>query len=130
MFKKDTRKILKKLNISLIYLFGSSIIGTQRAESDIDIGVVFEKPERIKNTMIIFEELYLSLSQVFTDRDLDIVFLYFAPLTLQFEVVTTGKVIYRVSREFEYDYKEKIIKEYIDFKPLLDIQDQILLERI
>ena len=130
MFKKDTRKILKKLNISLVYLFGSSIVGTQRAESDIDIGVVFEKPERIKNTMIIFEELYLSLSQVFTDRDLDIVFLDFAPLTLQFEVVTTGKVIYRVSREFEYDYKGKIIKEYIDFKPLLDIQDQILLERI
>jgi len=130
MFKKDTRKILKKLNISLIYLFGSSITGTQRAESDIDIGVVFEKPDRIKNTMIIFEELYLSLSQVFPDRDLDIVFLDFAPLTLQFEVVTTGKVIYRVSREFEYDYKEKIIKEYIDFKPLLDIQDQILLERI
>ena len=130
MFKKDTRKILKKLNISLIYLFGSSITGTQRAESDIDIGVVFEKADRIKNTMIIFEELYLSLSQVFPDRDLDIVFLDFAPLTLQFEVVTTGKVIYRVSREFEYDYKEKIIKEYIDFKPLLDIQDQILLERI
>ena len=45
-------------------------------------------------------------------------------------MVTTGKVIYRVSREFEYDYKEKIIKEYIDFKPLLDVQDQILLERI
>ena len=130
MFKKDTRKILKKMNISLIYLFGSSIIGNQRAESDIDIGVVFEKPDRIKNTMIIFEELYLSLSQVFPDQDLDIVFLDFAPLTLQFEVVTTGKVIYRVSREFEYDYKEKIIKEYIDFKPLLDIQDQILLERI
>jgi len=130
MFKKDTRKILKKLSISLIYLFGSSITGTQRAESDIDIGVVFEKPDRIKNTMIIFEELYLSLSQVFPDRDLDIVFLDFAPLTLQFEVVTTGKVIYRVSREFEYDYKEKIIKEYIDFKPLLDVQDQILLERI
>ena len=130
MFKKDTRKILKKLSISLIYLFGSSITGTQRAESDIDISVVFEKPDRIKNTMIIFEELYLSLSQVFPDRDLDIVFLDFAPLTLQFEVVTTGKVIYRVSREFEYDYKEKIIKEYIDFKPLLDIQDQILLERI
>jgi len=130
MFKKDTRKILKKLNISLIYLFGSSIIGTQREESDIDIGVVFEKPEGIKNTMILFEELYQSLSQDFPDRDFDIVFLDFAPLTLQFEVVTTGKVIYRVSREFEYDYKEKIIKEYIDFKPLLDIQDQILLERI
>ncbi|HHT09206.1 MAG TPA: nucleotidyltransferase domain-containing protein [Candidatus Atribacteria bacterium] len=118
------------MNISLIYLFGSSIIGTQRAESDIDIGVVFEKPEGIKNTMILFEELYQSLSQDFPDRDLDIVFLDFAPLTLQFEVVTTGKVIYRVSREFEYDYKEKIIKEYIDFKPLLDVQDQILLERI
>ncbi len=130
MLKKDTRKILKKLNISLIYLFGSSIIGTQREESDIDIGVVFEKPEGIKNTMILFEELYQSLSQDFPDRDLDIVFLDFAPLTLQFEVVTTGKVIYRVSRELEYDYKEKIIKEYIDFKPLLDVQDQILLERI
>ena len=130
MFKKDTRKILKKLNVSLIYLFGSSIFGTERAESDIDLGVVFEKPEGIKNTMILFEELYQSLSQDFPDRDLDIVFLDFAPLTLQFEVVTTGKVIYRVSREFEYDYKEKIIKEYIDFKPLLDVQDQILLERI
>ncbi len=67
---------------------------------------------------------------LFPNKELDIVFLNNAPLTLKFEVVTTGKVIYSISEKFSADYKERVIKEYIDFKPLLEEQDKILLERI
>jgi len=51
-------------------------------------------------------------------------------LNLKFEVVTTGRVIYRISEDYDCNYKEKVVKEYIDFKPLLDEQDQELLKRL
>jgi predicted nucleotidyltransferase len=130
MLREDLRKALKKLNISLVYLFGSSVTGTQREDSDIDIGIVFEKPNYLDNPLRIYEELYALFSKVFPKKEIDIVFLERASLPLQFEVVTSGKVIYSVSKEIAFHYKEKIIKEYVDFKPLLDMQDRALLERL
>ena len=47
-----------------------------------------------------------------------------APLPVRFQVVTRGKVLYRASADssrmtlFEADYRERAVKEYIDFKPL------------
>lgn len=130
MLRENLRKALKKLNISLVYLFGSSVTGTQRKDSDIDIGIVFEKPNYLHNPLRIYEEIYALFCKVFPKREVDIVFLDRAPLTLQFEVVTSGKVIYSVSKNFVYSYKEKVIKEFVDFKSLLDMQDRALLERL
>ncbi|MCX6089085.1 MAG: nucleotidyltransferase domain-containing protein [Candidatus Atribacteria bacterium] len=130
MLRKNFQNELKKLNISLVYLFGSSVTGTQRENSDIDIGVVFEKPDYLQNSLRIYEELYALFSRVFPKREVDIVFLERASLPFQFEVITTGKILYSISEKFAFHYKEKIIKEYVDFKPLLDIQDRALLERL
>ncbi len=77
-----------------------------------------------------FIELYRVLSQEFDNREVDIVFLNNAPLTLKFNVVTQGRVIYRDSVEFEGNFKEKVIKEYIDFKPLLDYNEKLILQRL
>jgi len=126
---KNIIERLKELKIAILYLFDSYGSETQKEDSDIDLGIVFENTEVLRDSLKIYEELYLIFSKMF-DREIDIVFLDKAPLTLKFEVVVTGKIIYSISEEFVYEYKERIIKEYIDFKPLLDEQDRVLLERL
>ncbi|MCS7202791.1 MAG: nucleotidyltransferase domain-containing protein [Dictyoglomus sp.] len=121
---------LKELKIGIIYIFGSSVLGTEREDSDIDIGVVFLDPNILENSLEIYNQLYEILSPLFPEKELDIVFLDKAPLTLKFEVVSTGRILYTFSEDFSANYKEKIVKEYIDFKPLLEEQDKALLERI
>ncbi|HOJ93528.1 MAG TPA: nucleotidyltransferase domain-containing protein [Dictyoglomaceae bacterium] len=121
---------LKDLKIALLYLFGSSVLGTEREDSDVDIGVVFLDDNILKDSLKVYNALYEILSPIFPEKELDIVFLDRAPLTLKFEVVTTGRVIYKISEDYDCNYKEKVVKEYIDFKPLLDEQDQELLKRL
>lgn len=49
-------------------------------------------------------------------------FLNDAELPLKFEVVTTGKVIYAESMDYLMSYKERVIKECIDFRHMLEAQ--------
>lgn len=127
---KETVSKLEELNIGIVYLFGSLILGIEREDSDIDIGIVFLDNRMLEKSLEVYNTLYEIFSQVFPKKELDIVFLDKAPLTLRFEVVNSGKILYTISEEFCLNYKERVVKEYIDFKPLLEEQDRSLLERI
>jgi len=127
--KKVVNK-LKELNISLVYLFGSYVNKKINFQSDIDIAILFYDDSYKKYKLKIYTELYKIFSDIFKNREVDIVFLNESPLTLKFEVVTSGKPIYFEKIDTHYEYKERVIKEYIDFKPLLDEQDKEILNRI
>ncbi len=127
---KEIVSKLEELNIGIVYLFGSFILGIEREDSDIDIGIVFLDNRMLEKSLEVYTTLYEIFSQVFPTKELDIVFLDKAPLTLRFEVVNSGKILYTISEEFCLNYKERVVKEYIDFKPLLEEQDRSLLERI
>jgi len=122
---------LKGEKIGVLYLFGSQVEGTFTPLSDIDLGVVFTDTRVLRNakdSLRIYTYLYELLSDVFPHKEIDIVFLQHSSLSLQFEAVTRGKVLYEVSPYFRVEYTEKVIKEYIDFKPLLDKMNEVIVE--
>jgi len=123
-------EICKKFNIGIVYIFGSFALGIETEKSDVDIGIVFKDESYIPKRLDIYFELYKVFSDIFPKREVDVVFLNDANLSLKFEVVTTGEVIYSESIDYVMDYKEKIIKEYIDFKPMLEVQNRVLLEMV
>ncbi len=130
---EDIEKKLKELNIGIVYLFGSTLLKLAREDSDVDIGIVFTYTsviEDVKASLEIYNTLYEIFSTLFSEREIDIVFLDKAPLTLKFEVVNSGEILYSISKDFSANYKERVIKEYIDFKPLIDEQDKILIKRL
>ena len=131
MFKIPV-SLLHKLKVGIIYLFGSQLKGNITSMSDIDLGIVFTDPDVLKDSLKVYSELYLLFSRIksplFLDREMDIVFLQKASVTLQFEVVTRGRVLYEISSKFRADYAEDVLRKYLDFKPLLDEMDKVCLE--
>ncbi len=123
---------IKKLGILAIYLFGSEAEGTKTGKSDVDIGILLKDLKNLEDTRLLYNAIYLELSKVFKPtflRELDIIFLQNAPLTLQYEAITNGKIIYEENPVKRADYEEMIVNQYMDFKPVLEYFDKIASSR-
>ena len=121
MLNQKQIKKLKKLNIGIVYLFGSFVDNLQTENSDIDIGIIAIK--QIKNNKTrnkTYIELYEIFSNIFKKRNIDLVFLDRTNLELKFDVIKHSKVLYEISSEFRLDFEEKINIMYVDFKPILN----------
>ena len=130
------------MGIKVIYLFGSYGQGHPHQLSDVDIGIVFEKPERYKeNTLKVYNKLY----DIFTDvlprdylyrrfklrkHEFDIVFLQFGPISLQFRAVRDGKVLYEKDEELRFRYQEKVMTRNADLDYFHNMRYRAILERI
>jgi len=78
-------------------------------------------------------EPYNVLFQIFSDlcpdSRVDIVFLQHAPLALQFSAIRDGKVIFEQDSVFRADYENRVVNQYLDFRPVLDFFDRVAAER-
>lgn len=133
--KLPTHK-LERLKVGLVYLFGSQVIGIETLLSDVDIGIVFldrEILDDFRKRRKIYTELYDIFAEVFPptfERDLDIVFLQQTSVNFQYDVLAKGKVLYEKNSEFRANYEERVVDEYLDFKPVIDYFDHIFMERL
>lgn len=121
-FPKFNTALLGDRNVLAAVLFGSSVTGAKYPGSDIDIGVVFERTdERDLDPVGVYGDLYDQfMPLVGKNQKLDIVYLDEAPISLRFRAVTEGDPLYvRDARAF-CDYKERVMREYFDFKPVMD----------
>lgn len=119
--KKKIAHIAQKYQLADIYLFGSRIIGFQRKESDLDIGVRFQKglPEEEKRGKI-YGDLFADLSPCFPGKKIDLVFIEEVPLHFQFKILTQGELIYSVNQVDTLNFQEKIFNYYRDYKFFID----------
>lgn len=129
MFNK-IKKGFEKLNISIVYIFGSRGQGIDKKDSDIDIGIVFANPVDYNVQLPIYEKLYTLFSAIYQKREIDIVFLQSAPLSLQLNAVKYGKAAYEVSSKFRADYEERVMLLHSDFEPILREFDKMTLGRV
>ena len=130
-FNEKQKQAFEKLGVSLVYVFGSQIDGTQNKLSDIDVGVVFDKKNEKRNG-----DTYTKLFDIFTDvfseyKKVDLVFLQETSLMLQSRVVFGGKLIYQGQDELaEVNYKEFVMKRHADTQYFRDMRQKAILERI
>lgn len=121
---KQLEKSLRKYsNVLAVYLFGSSVRGNTDKLSDTDIGVVFENPGRIfknaEKSLKMYEDLFDVLACLTKNTNkMDLVFIQRAPLSLQKEAVSEGRLLYVKNLKRLLDYKEKVLTKYLDIKPL------------
>ena len=126
---KEFRENLKKLGISIVYLFGSRIVGKRTPLSDVDIGVIFKDATQCREKGSLYTRLFELFSDSYPATKIDIVFLQTAPLSLQYSAVKEGKILFEENPVFTADYEYSIMNQYVDFRPVLDFFDQTLAER-
>lgn len=120
--KLDEEKLIK-CGVGAVIVFGSFVEGTMHPGSDIDIGVAFEDMRALKEDPL---NVYGILYEEFTENvgeNVEIIYLHEAPLSLQFEAVTEGIPLFYSSPEFFYDYKERTVLLYLDFRFFEEIFD-------
>lgn len=123
---KNIRERIEKLapvfeqhGVLLAYLFGSLARG-DKAE-DVDIAVLMEgaKLEDLREEII---------QRLGTDR-VDLLDLNFSSPTRRFEVLRSGRLIYRRNIDIENDFELSVLREYKDTEYLRRKQRQVLKER-
>lgn len=125
------KNLLKKNRVGLVILFGSRISGPVHPGSDFDIGLVFEDEKlRRKKPVEVYGDLYEIFSNAFKIKNPDIVYLQEAPLSLQFKAINTGRIIYFSSLIFLANYKEKVMLQYFDFKPIEEYFQKVFLGKV
>lgn len=102
--------------LRLAMLFGSTAKGTQRTDSDIDIGIVPEDAE-----LSLTEELTLQteLSRV-SGRQVDLVRLDRASTILRWQVVRYGQVLVEATPFAAARFTAETVADYLDFAPAFE----------
>jgi hypothetical protein len=122
--KNKTKDILEKHDeIKLAYLFGSYALNRQNKFSDIDIGLVLDKS--FKSDHLYFAEIASKIEKKFNYTiEVDIKILNDLPPRFLFEVINHGIILHSINQTFKNEFELKVIKDYLDIKPLLDFFDQ------
>lgn len=106
----------KRENIEAIYLFGSSGTEYETAFSDIDIAILY-------GTYITLEEelsVECDICKIFSRDNIDVVSLNKVPVNLQFEIISTGDLIYCKDNLKLVDFIESVINFYQDYSYTLE----------
>ena len=114
--------------IDFALLFGSYAKGTQRTLSDIDIGIYTHRPIDLLEQ----GELISTLEEAF-QKKIDLVLLndlYKKSAKLAFNIVDNHQVIFCKNQEAYIDFKTYTYKYYFDQKPMYEMFDKALLERM
>lgn len=129
---ENTQKIAETLkqmpNIQFAYAFGSRIKGKPRFGSDLDIALYFDKePELLEIGMIVNELEKVSGCQV------DLVKLnglHKKNPKLAHNVIDEGILLFSRNEKELIGFKKSAILWYLDFKPVIDLFERKLKERI
>lgn len=127
--KKEFKNKFKQLGISIVYLFGSRITGGSNKLSDIDIGVVLKDLPSSGDTRVLYNDLYKLFSELYSDARIDIVFLQKAPLSLQYSAINDSKILFEEDPVVTADYEYRVVNQYLDFRPVLDFFDKVIMGR-
>jgi len=124
--KKKIKEELKKLGIAIVYLFGSKACGKTSPLSDVDLGFVLKNFCPEEDTSILYNRLFELFSKIYPNSKLDLVFLQKAPLSLQYMAIKYSKILFEQDPLFTVEYECRVIKEYIDFVPILEMYDNVM----
>lgn len=112
------------------YLFGSVVAEKATSLSDIDFAAYLDPAFQEPSTGYGYQsELVTELSAMLETRT-DVVILNRATLALKFQVINKGVLIYNRDNHARRDFHEKTVRDYLDFKPFIEVQAQYLKKRL
>ena len=120
--------VLKKYNVNTVYLFGSRANGTHYSNSDIDLGLLLGDFGRTKTKLII--DIQMEIEGLLHPTPVVVIILQNAPLEMRFQIIKTGAIIYCRNDDFRTDFEDVVMRDYLDFKPFLDMYQREVKEAL
>ncbi len=122
----ELARIFRKYpEVRAVYLFGSAAEGRMRPESDIDLAIVPRSPDaRARRLDILADLARLGFCNV------DLVFLDTDDIVLKYEAVRLNRLVYRTEDFDPGEMYSRIVRQYLDFLPYLEVQRRAYRERI
>lgn len=119
-------KQFEKMGVGIVYLFGSEARGASHKESDVDIGVLFDKKVNPKDYLRLEGKLIEFFSEIYPKREINIVNLNISSPLLKQVAILEGKLLYNRSETERILFEIKTLREYDDYLHLSNIYDQFL----
>ena len=104
----------KREEILAAYLYGSYGSEYQTNLSDVDIAILLASS--VQADLDYQLDLSAHLADIIREEDIDVLILNRASIVMQFEVLSTGKLLFERDHELVCDFLERVIKEYGDFQ--------------
>lgn len=103
----------KKPFIFAVFLYGSYGTEYQTPLSDVDIAIFIDPDKEI----LFQEELQLGadLTSISGEDDINLLIINHAPVVLQYNIISTGSIIYERSTDRVSDFIERVLKNYADY---------------
>ncbi len=116
--------------IIFAYLFGSVAKGNAGELSDVDIAVYIDPLELPQDKGYGYQGELLVELRALLACEVDLVILNSASITLKYQVLKNGILIYCRAEDERRHFHENTMKKYLDFKPLLKVQSHYLYKRL
>ena len=124
------KDLYHRCGVVVAYLFGSLARKESGPLSDVDIAVLFSRElsedERFERRL----RMIGKMCGIFRSPEIDLVILNDVPLSLQFEVIKGGRILYCADESARVDFEVKAISLWLDRKYYDDRYSRILLEQI
>jgi uncharacterized protein len=115
--------------VVLAYLFGSWARGQAGSLSDVDIAVLLAGNPDEDHSLDRRMDLAADLNALLAGADVDVVILNQAPVALAYRVLRDGLLLSCRDQDVRIQYTARIVMEYLDFKPVLELFERAVLER-
>lgn len=114
-----TEYFRERADICAVYLFGSRAAGTERADSDVDVGLLyFQAPPSTLTGMPFGDEANLAEA---LGLPVQIVVMNSAPIDLVQRIFRSQRLLLDKDPSFRVRFEVKRRNEYFDLKPVLDL---------
>lgn len=127
--KEKIQALLEKEELVAVYLFGSRAEGTANEQSDYDFGILFDSSAKMDDIAVALLELEERMTDIL-NSEVDVVLLNTASIEQKYMVISQGVLIYSKNEDERTDFEDIAIKEYLDFKPFLEIYHKEVKEAI
>jgi predicted nucleotidyltransferase len=122
---KNQSNIFKDHDVLAAYLYGSYAENREDEQSDLDIGVLFQNFDNLKQVT----ELQRDLESDF-NVELDLRPLNTDDIVFKKEVLSNGKLVFESDKERRIDFEESVMRRYLDMKPYIERYYSMRSERL
>lgn len=124
--QQKLNKICQKNQIILVYLFGSMARGEAHQESDIDIGILFDKKVDKKDYLKIEGRMIDFFAEIYPKKEINMVNLNISSPLLKQNIILEGKLLYKRNNLDRIYFQINTLQEYDEYSHLNKIYNEVL----